>query len=79
MEGGKTEPTVNNISIKYSQFKKIISALKEANPTDDTEISFEFLVGSCFPDIMNNIKKELAYQYTKGYTDALNIDNTKEA
>lgn len=36
------------------------------------EITFEFLVGSCFPEIMNNIKEEMRRQYTLGYTAGLN-------
>ena len=34
-----------------------------------TEVSFEFLVGSCFPHIFENIKEEMRRQYTLGYID----------
>ncbi len=34
-------------------------------------VSFEFLVGSCFPTALANIKEELRLQYTLGYTEGL--------
>lgn len=35
------------------------------------EVSFEFLVGSCFPKALENIKEEMRRQYTLGYTEGL--------
>lgn len=35
------------------------------------KVSFEFLVGSCFPKAMQNIKEEMRRQYTLGYTEGL--------
>ena len=69
MENGTTEPTVDKITVKYEKFKKMAAAIEELNLDDNSEISFEFIVGSLFPNVMKNIKKELMYQYTKGYTD----------
>ena len=31
------------------------------------EVSFEYVVGSCFPKIMDNIRTEMRRQYTMGY------------
>lgn len=62
---------MDNITVKYSQFKKIIKALDKAKLTDDSEVSFEYIVGSCFPDILKNIKTEIHTQYTKGYMEGL--------
>jgi len=39
---------------------------------DLKELTFELVVGSCFPNIMNNIKEEMRKQYTKGYIDGQN-------
>lgn len=59
------------ITVKYGKLKKVVGFLERINPTDDTDISFEYIIGSCFPDIYNNIKKELHIQYTKGYVEGL--------
>ena len=34
---------------------------------EDVEVTFEYLVGSFFPKIMDNIKAEINRQYTLGY------------
>lgn len=62
---------MDNITVKYGQLKKIIRALDKAKFTDDSEVSFEYIVGSCFPDILKNIKTEIHTQYTKGYMEGL--------
>ena len=56
-----------DITVKYNTLKKMVKALERTNPTDDTDVSFEFIVGSCFPNIMTNIEEEMRAQYTKGY------------
>ena len=33
------------------------------------EVSFEFLVGSCFPNALKNIKEEMRRQYTLGFIE----------
>lgn len=62
---------MDKITVEYGFLMKVIKNLERLNPTDETEISFEYLVGSCFPDIMDNIKKTIAAQYTQGYIDGL--------
>jgi len=59
---------LNDLVIDYKKFKKIAQVIKEHKMK---EISFEFLVGSCFPNVLENIKEEMRIQYTKGYTDGL--------
>lgn len=41
------------------------------------EVSFEFLVGSCFPNALENIKEEMRRQYTLGYTEGLKEKEAK--
>lgn len=60
---------MDDITVKYGTLKKIMKAIEKTNPTDNFEVTFEFLIGSCFPDILNNIKTEIHKQYTKGYVD----------
>lgn len=62
---------MDKITVKYGLFKKVFNALEETKPTDDTDISFEYIVGSCFPNIYDNIKQKIFSQYTQGYLDGL--------
>lgn len=71
MENGKKEATIDNISVSYKSFKKIVSAIEKLNLTDEDQISFEFIVGSCFPNVMKNIKEELRKQFTLGFAEGL--------
>jgi len=48
------------------------SLAKMVHKKDLKELTFELVVGSCFPNIMNNIKEEMRKQYTKGYIDGQN-------
>lgn len=59
---------LSDLVVEYKKFKKVYQAIKDHNIK---EISFEFLVGSCFPDALNNIKEEMRRQYTLGYTEGL--------
>ena len=59
---------MKHITVKRETLDKVYKAVKKH---DMKEITFEFLVGSCFPDIMNNIKEEMRRQYTLGYTEGL--------
>ena len=55
---------LSDLVIEYKKFKKVYQAIKDHNIK---EISFEFLVGSCFPNALQNIKEEMRRQYTLGY------------
>lgn len=61
----------NKITVKYGVLKKMVKALDNISPNEETEIPFEYVIGSCFPDIFKNIKKELHIQYTNGYVAGL--------
>ena len=62
---------MDNITVKYGKLKKIIQALENMELNDDSEVAFEYIIGSCFPDVLKNIKTEIHTQYTKGYMDGL--------
>ena len=55
---------IDDLHVSYEKFKKIYKKTKELGMK---EISFEFLVGSCFPKALENIKEEMRRQYTLGY------------
>ena len=56
------------MKVDFEKLRKVYKAIKQNHIK---QISFEFLVGSCFPQAYENIKEELRLQYTKGYTDGL--------
>ncbi len=55
---------IDDLHVSYEKFRKIYKKTKELGMK---EISFEFLVGSCFPKALENIKEEMRRQYTLGY------------
>ena len=69
---------MDKITVKYGTLKKVVKAIDKINPTDDTEISFEYLVGSCFPNVLKNIKQALHTQYTNGYVEGLREGRLKD-
>ena len=64
----KMESEIPKITVDFRTFKKVYQAIKK---TGAKEVTFEYIIGSCFPDIANNIKQELRRQYTIGYTEGL--------
>ena len=64
--------------VKYSHFKKCLNALErdfkgQPKVLDNIDISFEYVIGSLFPNILSNIQNEMSNQYIKGFTDRINI------
>ena len=59
---------MNSLTVEVKTLNKMVKTLKDNNIK---EVSFEFLIGSCFPNALENIKTELRKQYTKGYAEGL--------
>lgn len=59
---------MENLKVSVKKLTKICDMLKQ---TGQTEASFEYVVGSCFPKVMDNIKKYVHQQYTLGYVKGL--------
>lgn len=57
---------IDDLKIDIEKFNKIIKVIRKNNMK---EVSFEFLVGSCFPKAFDNIKEEMRRQYTMGYVE----------
>jgi hypothetical protein len=53
-------------TVKLSRLKKIIELI-ERNNDKDVEVTFEYMIASCFPRVWNNIQKRLSYEHTQGY------------
>lgn len=66
---------IEDLHVSYEKFKKIYKKTKELGMK---EISFEFLVGSCFPKALENIKEEMRRQYTLGYIAGQKGENNDE-
>lgn len=55
----------NKDYVLYEKIKKMTESLSHLS--DDTQISFEYIMTNLFPSIYNNILDELKKQYTLGY------------
>ena len=71
--------------VKLSKVKAAIKQIEEhyqdcPERLEEVEITFEYLVGSFFPKIVENIQKEMSKQYTLGYLQRVNEEkeNTEE-
>ena len=65
---------MDKITTKMETLTKVYKILKKNHIE---EVSFEFLVGSCFPNVMDNIKEEMRRQYTMGYMEGQKDRNEK--
>jgi hypothetical protein len=64
------EKTLPNI--KLSRIKHIIESVEkhfqeEPDRIEDIELSFEFIIGSLYPDVYKNIMDTLNSEHTRGY------------
>lgn len=66
---------IDDLKVDAKKLHKIDKIVKENNMK---EVSFEFLIGSCFPKALQNIKEEMRRQYTLGYTEGLKENEKQE-
>ena len=59
---------MNELKVEVTFLDKIVRQLKKDKIK---EVSFEFLVGSCFPNALENVKVELRKQHALGYAEGL--------
>lgn len=59
------------MAIAYKKLKKIVGSLDKINFRDNDMVSFEYIVGSCFPNVYENIQTKIKQAYTQGYADGL--------
>lgn len=57
------------MAITYKKLKKIVNSLEKINFRDEDMVSFEYIIGSCFPNVYNNIQEKFKKVYTQGYID----------
>lgn len=72
MERTDTYGTVKLARVKAA-IKQIEEHYSDYSPEeiDNIDITFEYLVGSFFPTILNNMDEALNHNYTKGYMQGL--------
>lgn len=69
-------------SVKLTRVEKILESVKKhyqdsPERIDDIELSFEFIIGSLFPDVYNNILEALNREHTLGYMEGLKENESK--
>ena len=57
------------MELSIDELKKIYDIAKDKGCE---EVSFEYVIGSLFPKVRDNIMTEIHQQYTQGYLDGLN-------
>jgi hypothetical protein len=62
--------------IPFSKLKKMVESIENhfvesPERLDEVELTFEYIIGSCFPDVFNNIKEALKEEHTKGYIEGI--------
>lgn len=55
---------------KLSKIKKLIAQVEKISDVDDPTLSFEFLIGSLYPEVYGNVQETIRYARTQGYIDA---------
>ena len=69
------ETNVPNVYV--SDLERLVKKVRDVVGTNDTEITFEFIIASLFPTSWKNIQKALSHQYTQGYIQG-RIDKEEE-
>lgn len=57
-------------TVKLSKLKKILAtweSIKTPDENGEIEVTMEYLIGSCFPDLWRRFQDNIRDQYTKGY------------
>lgn len=63
-------------SVKLSHLRKVIKSVENGmGPNMDPDIPFEYLMQSCFPNILTNIKNAMTQKYIEGYNAAKEENN----
>ena len=55
---------------KLSKIKKLIAQVEKISDVEDPKLSFEFLIGSLYPEVYGNVQETIRYARTQGYIDA---------
>lgn len=56
-------------TVQLSKLKQCIESVEKHYPDreEDIELTFEFIIGSLFPDVLQNVKEEMTKNYIAGF------------
>lgn len=63
---------------KLSKIKKLIAQVEKISDVDDPTLSFEFLIGSLYPEVYGNVQETIRYAHTQGYINAFLGDDWED-
>ncbi len=55
---------------KLSKIKKLIAQVEKISDVEDPTLSFEFLIGSLYPEVYGNVQEAIRYACIQGYINA---------
>lgn len=55
---------------KLSKIKKLIAQVEKISDVEDPTLSFEFLIGSLYPEVYGNVQEAIRGACVQGYIDA---------
>ena len=59
-------------SAKYSRIMQVLNSAKQGlKDEEDFDVSIEFLLSGCYPDLWENFKKNINEQFNLGYEQGL--------
>ena len=70
-----SETKIPKVTVELDKLRRVYKAAKQANVK---EVSFEYVVGSLFPHVIDNIKEELRLQHATGYAEGLKEEREDE-
>ena len=62
---------MEKVTVSFKKLKKLVEVLEKSDFKPEDPIAFEFIIGSLFPRISDNIKKEIKRQHAAGYAEGL--------
>ena len=71
------EETYNVPNVYINDLERLAQKIRGVVGTENTEVSFEFIIASLFPTSWKNIQEEMNRQYTKGYIQG-RLDKERE-
>lgn len=55
--------------VKLSRIKKLLTQVEKISDIEDPTVSFEFLIGSLYPEVYGNVQEAIRDARTKGFID----------
>ena len=69
---------IADIRLALKQVEEFYDKLPEPLPKHKRCVSFEYIIGSFFPQVLDNIRAEMTKQYALGYEAGLEAQNANQ-